>query len=76
MSLWLVLFVTLELLELHGPEGQTVWVNTHEITAIRAPNRADLARFTKGAGCIITLTDTKFLAVVETCSTIRDKLTK
>ena len=74
---WLVLplAVALQLLELHGPDGQVAWVNSHEITALRAPTKTDMTRyFPRKSGCIITLTDGKFLAVIETCPSIRDRL--
>lgn len=67
----------LELLELHGPDGQTAWVAPAQITSLRAPTAADLGRhFTPGIRCIVTLTDSKFVAVAETCEAIRAMLAR
>ena len=66
----------LELLELHGPDGQTAWVNALEISSLRGPVAADVARhFPKGTGCVVVMTNGKFLAVTEPCQKIRDMLT-
>ena len=73
---WIVLLlVALDLLEVHGPDGQTALINIHEIASIRAPNATDLGRhFARGARCIVLTTDGKWLAVTETCSEIRAAL--
>lgn len=67
----------LELLELHGPDGQTAWVAPAQITSLRAPTATDLGRhFARGSRCIVTLTDSKFVAVVEDCPAIRGMLAR
>lgn len=67
-----VLIAALDLLEVHGPDGQMAFVNVHEIASIRAPTTFDLGRhFAKGSKCVLLTTDGKFLAVVETCAEIR-----
>lgn len=69
------LLVALDLLEVHGPDGQTAFINTHEIASMRAPNSGDLGwHFAKGSKCIILTTDGKWLAVVETCAELRAAL--
>ena len=71
------LLIALDLLEVHGPDGQTAFLNSHEITALRAPTKSDMTRhFPKGSGCIVTLTDSKFVAVVETCAELRATLSR
>ena len=75
--MWLAaaLLIALDLLEVHGPDGQIALVNVNEIASIRAPTAADLGRhFAKGAKCVLLTTDGKFLAVVETCAEIRKAL--
>lgn len=73
---WLAaLLIALDLLEVHGPDGQIALVNTHEIATLREPATFDLRRhFAKGSRCIILTTDGKFLAVVETCAELRAAL--
>lgn len=69
------MLVAVQLLEVHGPDGQIALINTHEIASIRAPSAADLGRhFAKGARCVVLTTDGKFLAVTETCTEIRRAL--
>ena len=64
--------MALELLEVHGPDGQTAFINTHEIATLREPATFDLRRhFARGTRCIVLTTDGKFLAVVETCGELR-----
>ena len=66
------MLVAIDLLEVHGPDGQTAFINTHEIASLREPTTFDLRRhFPKGSRCIILTTDGKFLAVVETCGELR-----
>ena len=66
------MLIALELLEVHGPDGQVALINTHEIASIREPNAADLGRrFAKGSRCVVLTTDGKWLAVTETCAELR-----
>lgn len=75
MILISVLLIALDLIELKGPDGQTAWVNTHEITGLRAPVQGDLRRhFPNGTQCIVTLTDGKFVSAVEPCTALRNRL--
>lgn len=70
-----VLLAALELLELHGPDGQVAWLNEASITSLRAPNARDLrTSFPKGVRCIVVGVNGKFLAVTESCEQIRDML--
>ena len=64
-----------ELIELHGPDGQIVWLNPAEISTLRMPTSADLKRhFPSGARCIVVMSNGKFVAVTETCAGIRSLL--
>lgn len=74
---WLsaILLAEVALLELHGPDGQVVYVNPLEISSLRAPTAVDLHRyFPRGTHCVVSTTNGKFVASVETCAAIRDKL--
>lgn len=75
MCLVLALMVALDLLEVHGPDGQVAFINAHEIATLREPVTFDLRRhFAKGTRCIVLTTDGKFLSVTETCGEIRAAL--
>lgn len=66
---------TVQFIELHGPDGQLVMINTHEITSLRQPTSFDMRRyFTKGARCIVITAEGRFIAVVESCQTIREQI--
>lgn len=66
----------IELVALHGPEGQPVWVNVAEITTIRAPLAIDLDQhFSKGARCVIVMVNGKFVATRESCDEVRSLIT-
>lgn len=62
-------------LELHGADGHKVFVNAHEISTLREPVDRDLNRyFARGTRCVVVTTNGKFIAVAETCASIRDRL--
>lgn len=70
-----LLLCRVELLELHGADGQTYYVNPHEISSLRQPTNADLHRyFACNVHCIVVTTNGKFLAAAESCNAIRDRL--
>jgi hypothetical protein len=64
--IWLIAYV---LIELHGPGGQNIIVNTKEIVELRDPQTKE--HFGKGVHCIINTSDGKFSAVSEDCDTVR-----
>lgn len=69
-----MLITAFELLELHGPDGQTVFINDRQISSLRMPIANDLKHFVKGTKCIVVTVDGKFIAVVESCTKIRDMM--
>ena len=71
----LVIPVFLELIEVHGANGQRMWINVAEITTIREPREGDLrAYFASGARCIVVMVNAKFIATQESCDTIRARV--
>lgn len=67
--------VAVELLELHGPDGQAYYVNAAEVSSLRQPTPTDLGHyFPRGTRCVVSTTNGKFLASVETCASIRDRM--
>ena len=62
----------LELVMLHGPDGQRVFVNVAEITTIREPISGDLQQhFPRGAQCVVVMVNGKFVATREDCDEVR-----
>lgn len=71
----LLLASGIHFMELHGPDGQTVFVNINEISTLRSPTEHDLHRaFPNKTHCIVVTTNGKFVAVIETCVDIRNRL--
>jgi hypothetical protein len=72
LALATILLATIELVALHGPDGQSVWVNVAQITSIRSPLAADQDQhFAKGTRCIVVMVSGKFVATREDCSEVR-----
>jgi hypothetical protein len=70
----LILISGVEFIELHGPDGQRAFLNPKAISSLREPVVVDLKRFTRSVNCVVVTTNGKFIAVVETCTDIRDRL--
>lgn len=75
--LWLVAFLVVwlatgaaELIQLTGPDGQTVFINATQITSIRQPAASDLRHFAPTVRCIVVTSAGKFVAVRETCQQV------
>lgn len=68
-SLWLL--IASHFMLLHGPDNQSYYVNTDQVTSLRAPMPADLERsFPRSVHCVVVTTNGKFLAVTETCEQV------
>jgi uncharacterized cupin superfamily protein len=67
-------YALIELLTLHVIDGRTVYVNPKQIISLARPG--DNQSFAKGARCIITLADTKFVSVTESCDEVRGAMSK
>jgi len=64
--------VAVLLVQLTGPDDQRIEVNPHEIVSVRAPRGPE--HFAKGVRCVLHTTDGKFIAVVEDCDTVLQRL--
>lgn len=62
--------LALLLVQLTGPDGQRIDLNPQEITSVREPRGG----FDKEIHCLIHMADGKFIAVIETCAQVREKL--
>jgi uncharacterized protein YlzI (FlbEa/FlbD family) len=67
-----MIMATLYLIRLHSPDGHEIDINPREITVIR--EREHGKHFTPGVECAISMSDGKFVAVVETCDEVRAKI--
>jgi hypothetical protein len=76
VSFALIFISGVEFIELQGPDGQRAFLNPRTISSLREPIASDLKSFTKGVRCVVVTTSGKFIAVVETCTYIRDTLDK
>ena len=65
--------IVIKLLMLHGSVGQEIDVNPDEIVTLREP-RVDEGHLPRGTRCIVNMSDGKFNAVREECSTVRDMI--
>lgn len=66
---------TLYLIHVHGPAGQEIEVNVIEISSIREPRKDSQSHFAKGTQCLIYMTSGQFIATIETCQVVEEKIT-
>lgn len=66
----MVILIAVALIALTGPDSQRIDVNPQEIVSIR-PQRGNLST---GIRCLLHTTDGRYIAVSETCETVRGKL--
>ena len=59
------------LITLHGPNGQEIDINPHEVSSIREPAAVAEGHFPKGTKCIVIMNNSRVNAVLEDCNTVR-----
>jgi hypothetical protein len=64
----------IELIAVTGLDQQTITVNVKDIVSFRAARGKE--HFGKGIRCILHTVDGKFIAVIETCKMVEEKLGK
>jgi len=74
MILWLFLSVAATFIELHGPDGQIIYVNPHQIISIREPRGTDRGHWAPNTKCLVMTVDGKFLTTTDSCSDVRGKV--
>lgn len=62
------------LVELHGPDGQVIYLNTHEITSLREPRAINRRQFVAGTRCVVVMSNGNFVAVQDRCEQVRDRV--
>jgi hypothetical protein len=69
------MLVAILLVQLTGPDGkQRIDINPAEVTSIREPSASAEGHFARGTKCIVVMTSGKFVAVHESCTKVRKKL--
>jgi len=59
------------LITLHGPNGQEIDINPHEVSSVREPSAGAEGHFPKGTRCLVTMNNSRINAVIEDCETVR-----
>jgi hypothetical protein len=68
-------FVVAHLILVHAPDNQIIEINPHEISSIREPRDAE-GYWQKNVRCVLSMTNGKFIAVVEDCKTVVEMVEK
>jgi hypothetical protein len=68
------LIIATALVQLTGPGGQIIDVNPAEIVSLREPQQTGYHHFENNVHCVINTVDGKFIAVIETCDIVRQKI--
>jgi hypothetical protein len=72
--LWLFMLAAATMVELHGPDGQIIWLNPAQVINIREPRGIDSGHWTKGTKCLVLTVDGKFFTTAESCVDVRRRL--
>jgi hypothetical protein len=62
----------LQLIGVHGADGQGVGINIDQIASIREPRGE--GHFDKDIKCLVFMADGKFLGVIESCPEVAEKI--
>ena len=66
--------LTLALVQFTTPNGDRIDINSAEITSLREPHGSTEMHWAQGTRCIIVMSNGKFIAVHEDCSSVRKLL--
>lgn len=70
--MWMATLLAAEFLKLTGPDHQPIDVNPHAIVDFRPPRQTD--HFAPGTKCLVFMSDAKFLSVIDSCASIKERL--
>ena len=65
--------VALHLIFVHGPGNQRIGLNVDEISSIREPRDSE-GHFSPDIGCVVFMTNGKWVGVIETCKDVLAKI--
>ena len=63
--------IAFHLIQLHGPDGQDIDINPHEVASLREPGSMSGNHLPKGTRCIVVMTNGRFNMVKEDCDTVK-----
>jgi hypothetical protein len=68
--------LALFIIVLHTADGREIDVSTEQITSMREakPDNASGKDFAAGVRCMINTADGKFVTVIESCATVRQRI--
>jgi hypothetical protein len=66
------LWMQIHLLWFTGPDQQVIAVNPSDIVSVRAPRKTE--HFSKGVRCLIHTLDGKYIAIIEPCNVVFQRL--
>jgi len=69
-------FVAAQLILVQAPGNQAIEINPRQISSIREPRDTEGQHWQKDVRCILSMTNGKFIAVVEDCKTIVEMVEK
>ena len=69
----LAALIALHLLVLHRADGGEVIVAAGQITSLRSP-AGPLSKLAPTGGCVVWMTDSRFVAVLESCREVQRQL--
>jgi hypothetical protein len=61
-------------IQLTGPDGQVIYLDTSKVITIRQPRGTDKGHWAAGTRCLVFTDDGKFITTVNTCDDIRKAL--
>lgn len=69
----LQIILAVNLIQFTGPENQVVEINPAQVVTTRKPRNTE-GHFNKNIKCLIHTTDGKYVAVVEDCEVVHQRL--
>ena len=69
-----VIFVGMQLVELHRPDGSSIYINPQEVTSVRKPSAATHGHLAGGTNCLVYLVNRNFITTQETCVEVKARL--
>ena len=63
----------LQLIFVHGPDGQRIELNVDQISSIREPRERE-GHFAREVQCLVFMTNGKWIGVIETCDEVLAKI--
>jgi hypothetical protein len=69
-----ILWIGFHLIQTHGPNGQVIDINPHEVSSVRTPQKGAQEHFPPGTNCIVIMNNGRINAIIEDCELIRQEV--